>query len=58
MSLRLFAILAALIAGVAALFALKLIGLVIKFALGLALLVALAAFVAFEAIARKFRQPR
>lgn len=58
MSLRPFAILAALIAGLAALFVLKLIGLLIKFAFAIALLVALAAFFAFEAIARKFRAPR
>jgi hypothetical protein len=42
MSLRPFAILAALIAGLAALFVLKLIGLLIKFAFAIALLVAVA----------------
>jgi hypothetical protein len=55
MGLRLFTILAALIAGAMALLVLKLIGLVIKFALVIALLITLAAWLGFEAIARKFR---
>lgn len=55
MSLRLVAIIAALIAGAMALLVLKLIGLVIKFALIVALLITLGAWIGFEAIARKFR---
>lgn len=57
MALRGFVLIAALIAGVMALLVLKIIGLVIKYALIIALLVTLAAWVGFAAIARKFHGP-
>lgn len=56
--MRAFEIIAALIAGVATLFALELIGLVIKFALIIALLITLAAWLGARAISRKFAGPR
>ena len=52
--MRAFEIIAALIAGALALFVLKVIGLVIKFALIIALLIALAAWLVFRGISRKF----
>ena len=58
MSLRGFEIVAALIAGAVALLVLKVIGLVIKFALIIALLVTLFAWIGFAAIAQRFRDPR
>jgi hypothetical protein len=57
-SMRAFALIAALIAGAVALLALKIIGLVIKFAIIIALLVTLAAWLVFAAIGRKFGGPR
>jgi hypothetical protein len=54
MTLRLFEIVAALIAGAVALLVLKIIGLVIKFALIVALLITFAAWLVFRAISRKF----
>lgn len=54
MSLRLFEIIAALIAGAAALLVLKLIGLVIKLALIFALLITLAAWLAARSISARF----
>jgi len=57
MSLRLFEIIAALIAGAAALIVLKLIGLVIKLALIFALLITLAAWLVARAISRNFSPP-
>ena len=54
MNLRLFEIVAALIAGAVALLVLKVIGLVIKFALIVALLVTFAAWLVFRGISRKF----
>ena len=56
MTARGLAIVAALIAGFAALLVLKVIGLVIKYALVIALLVTLAAWIGFAAIAQKFRR--
>lgn len=58
MSLRSFEIAAALIAGAIALLVLKIIGLVIKYAFLIALLVTLLAWLGFAAIANKFRGPR
>ncbi|HEY2835831.1 MAG TPA: hypothetical protein VGI89_04615 [Rhizomicrobium sp.] len=58
MTARGLAIIAALIAGAVALLVLKFIGLVIKFALIIALLITLAAWISFAAIAQKFREPR
>lgn len=55
MSLRIIEIIAALIAGAAALLVLKLIGLVIKFAFVIALLITLGAFFAARAISAKFK---
>jgi hypothetical protein len=55
MTARGLAFIAALIAGAMALLVLKVIGLVIKFALIIALLVTLAAWITFAAIAQKFR---
>ena len=55
MTLRSLEVIAALIAGAIALLVLKIIGLVIKFAFIIALLVALAAWITFAAIAEKFR---
>ena len=57
MNLRMLEIVAALIAGVVALFVLKLIGLVIKFALVIALLITFAAWLGFRAVGRKFSRP-
>jgi hypothetical protein len=57
MALRGFILIAALIAGAMALLVLKIIGLVIKYALIIALLVTLAAWVGFAAIAQKFNKP-
>lgn len=54
MSLRLFEIIAALIAGAVALLVLKMIGLIVKFALIIALLITLAAWLAARAISAKF----
>ena len=54
MSLRLFEIIAALIAGAVALLVLKMIGLILKFAIVIALLITLGAFFAARAIAAKF----
>jgi len=54
MNLRLFEIIAALIVGAVALLVLKVIGLVIKFALIIALLLTFAAWLGFRAISRKF----
>ena len=56
--MRAFEIIAALIAGVATLFVLKLIGLVIKFALIIALLITLAAWLGARAIGREIRRAR
>lgn len=56
MTARSLAVIAALIAGAVALLVLKFIGLVIKFALVIALLITLAAWISFAAIARKFRE--
>jgi hypothetical protein len=58
MNLRAFEITAALIAGAVALFVLKLIGLILKFALIVALLITLAAWLGARAIGRKFTAPR
>ena len=55
MTLRSLEVIAALIVGAVALLVLKIIGLVIKFAFIIALLVTLAAWIAFAAIAEKFR---
>jgi len=55
MALRGFAVIAALIAGAMMLLVLKVIGLVLKFAFIIALLFTLAAWLAFSAIAGKFR---
>jgi hypothetical protein len=52
--MRAFEIIAALIAGAVALLVLKVIGLVIKFALIVALLITLAAWLVFRAISAKF----
>ena len=52
--MRAFEIIAALIAGAVALFVLKVIGLVIKFALIIALLITLAAWLVFRGISRRF----
>ena len=52
--MRSFEIIVALIAGAVALLVLKMIGLIIKFALIVALLITLAAWLAFRAIGRKF----
>jgi hypothetical protein len=52
--MRAFEIIAALIAGAVALFVLKVIGLVIKFALIIALLITLAAWLVFRSISRRF----
>lgn len=54
MNLRLFEIIIALVAGLAALAVLKIIGLVIKLALIFALLITLAAWLAARAISAKF----
>ena len=54
MNLRAFEIIVALIAGVAALFTLELIGVVIKFALIFALLITVAAWLGARAISRRF----
>ena len=54
MSLRLFEIIAALIAGVVALAVLKIIGLVIKLALIFALIITLAAWLVARAISARF----
>ena len=54
MNLRLFEIIAALIAGAVALLVLKVIGLVIKFALIIALLITFAAWLVFRGISGKF----
>jgi hypothetical protein len=54
MTLRAIEIIAALIAGAAALLVLKVIGLVIKFAIIAALLVTLAAWLVARAISRTF----
>jgi len=54
MALRGFVLIAALIAGAMALLVLKIIGLVIKYALIIALLVTLAAWIGFAAVARRF----
>ena len=54
MNLRMLEIVAAVIAGVVALFVLKLLGLIIKFALIIALLVTFAAWLGFRAVGRKF----
>ena len=54
-NMRAFALIAALIAGAVALLVLKVIGLVIKFAFVIALLVTLAAWIGFAAIGEKFR---
>lgn len=54
MSLRLFEIIAALIAGAAALLVLKLIGLVIKLALIFALLITLAVWLVARSISARF----
>ena len=48
----------ALIAGAIALLVLKIIGLVIKYAIIIALLITLAAWIGFAAVARTFRKPR
>jgi hypothetical protein len=56
--MRSFEIIAALIAGAVALLALKIIGLVIKFAIIIALLITLVAWLVFAAIGRKFSGPR
>ena len=58
MTARSLAVIAALIAGAVALLVLKFIGLVIKFALVIALLITLAAWISFSAIARKIRERR
>ena len=55
MTARGLAIIAALIAGAVALLVLKFIGLVVKYALVIALLITLAAWIGFAAIAQKFR---
>jgi hypothetical protein len=52
--MRAFEIIAALIAGAVALLVLKMIGLIIKFALIIALLVTLAAWLVFRAISSRF----
>lgn len=57
MNLRLFEIIVALVAGVAALLVLKIIGLVIKLALIFALLITLAAWLVARAISAKFNPP-
>ena len=57
-STRAFALVAALIAGALALLVLKIIGLVVKFARVIALLITLAAWMGFTAIAQKFQRPR
>lgn len=54
MNLRAFEITAALIAGAVALLVLKVIGLVMKFALIVALLITLAAWLGARAIGRRF----
>ncbi len=54
MNLRLFEIIAALIAGAVALLVLEVIGLVIKFALIISLLITLAAWLTFRSISRRF----
>jgi len=53
-----FAVVAALIAGAMALLVLKVIGLVIKFALIIAALVTLLAWLGFAALAQAFTRPR
>jgi hypothetical protein len=52
--MRAFEIIAALIAGAVALLVLKMIGLIIKFALIIALLITLAAWLVFRAISSRF----
>jgi len=54
MSLRLFEIVAALIAGAVALLVLKMIGLILKFAFVVALFITLGAWLAARNISRKF----
>jgi len=54
MSLRMVEIIAALIAGAVALLVLKMIGLIIKFAFIIALLITLGAWLAARVIAAKF----
>jgi hypothetical protein len=58
MSLRAFEITAALIAGAVALLVLKLIGLILKFALIIALLITFAAWLGARAIGHKFTARR
>ena len=57
MNPRLFEIIAALIAGAAALLVLKMIGLVIKLALLFALLITLAAWLVARSISARFTPP-
>ncbi len=52
--MRSFEIIAALIAGAVTLLVLKMIGLIVKFAIIIALLITLAAWLAFRAIGGKF----
>ena len=52
--MRSFEIIAALIAGAVTLLVLKLIGLIVKFAIVIALLITFAAWLAFRAIGGKF----
>lgn len=56
--MRAFEIIAALIVGAVALLALEVIGLIVKFALIIALLVTLGAWLAARAIGRKFTSRR
>lgn len=56
--MRAFEIIAALIAGAVALLALEVIGLIVKFALIIAFLVTLGAWLAARAIGRKFTSRR
>jgi hypothetical protein len=51
--MRSFAVIAAVIVGVVALFALKLIGLILKYAFVIALILTLAAWIGFRGLERK-----
>lgn len=54
MSLRTFEVIAALIAGAVALLVLKMIGLILKFAFAIALLITLAAWLVARSISARF----
>lgn len=56
--MRSFAVIAAVIVGVIALFVLKLIGLILKFALIIAVILTLAAWLGFRGLERNFNSRR